>query len=305
MGRTRSTIIGAGVAVLLTAAALAAQGVPSDRTTYVTVSGPVSLPGVTLPAGEYLFRLADLQSSRNVVQIFNRDRSKIFATLIAIPAERNEVSDEAVITFKETPSDRPPAIRYWYYAGEKSGQEFAYPKEQAQLIANASHESVLSVDAPASDVEAMKSAEITRVEPSASAAANESASAQTARPESQPAAQPEAQSATPQSQPAAQPEPQAAAPQPQSQPETSTAATPERMPESAPAVPSAAQSTTRPERSSEMPTGTSGRTSSRELPRTASGLPLVALIGFAALAAAMAAHRARRQLATSTTARRR
>jgi hypothetical protein len=56
MGRTKSTIMGACVAVALTAAALAAQGIPADRATYVTVSGPVSLPGVTLPAGTYLFR---------------------------------------------------------------------------------------------------------------------------------------------------------------------------------------------------------------------------------------------------------
>ena len=169
MGRMRARIFGACAAVAMTAGVLAAQGIPADRTTYVTVSGPVSLPGVTLPAGSYLFRLADSQASRNVVQIFDRDRTKIYATLLAIPATRPEPTDEAVITFKETPSDRPPAVRYWYYAGETSGQEFAYPKEQAMLIAQASGESVLAVDTTSTDLDAMKSAEITRVGPGASA----------------------------------------------------------------------------------------------------------------------------------------
>ena len=55
-------------AILLSAALAAAQGpANADRSTYVTFSGPVSLPGVTLPAGEYLFRLADSPSNRSIV----------------------------------------------------------------------------------------------------------------------------------------------------------------------------------------------------------------------------------------------
>ena len=276
MGRTKSAIIGACVAVTLAAAAVAAQGIPADRSTFVTVSGPVSLPGVTLPAGTYLFRLADTQASRNVVQIFDRDRTKIFATLIAISAERSEPSDEAVITFKETPSDRPPAVRYWYFAGEKAGQEFAYPKAQAQVIASASGESVLAVDATAADMNAMKSAEITRVEPGAATASSEASPAQ------QPAAQPEqapAQSAPATATP--EPTPQAETPQP-----APRAAEPRMTPAPAPSA-------------DMQPTGTSGRTNatpSRELPRTASTLPLVGLFGFVALGAAFVADRLRRRL---------
>src|SRR5688572_18126772 len=176
MGRVKSSIFGLGAGLALTAAAVAAQGPPADRTTYVTVSGPVSLPGITLPAGEYLFRLADTQASRNVVQIFNRDRTKIFATIIAVSATRPEPSDEAVITFKETPADRPPAVQYWYYAGETSGQEFAYPKAQAMEIAARTGKSVLAVDTASSDIEAMKSGEISRVEPSASASTSQTTS---------------------------------------------------------------------------------------------------------------------------------
>src|SRR5688572_322432 len=198
MGRVKSSIFGLGAGLALTAAAVAAQGPPADRTTYVTVSGPVSLPGITLPAGEYLFRLADTQASRNVVQIFNRDRTKIYATILAISATRPEPSDDAVITFKETPADRPPAVQYWYYAGETTGQEFAYPKALAMEIAARTGKSVLAVDTASSDIEAMKSGEISRVEPSASASATP---AQTTPAETTPApspAQQEAQTAAPQ-----------------------------------------------------------------------------------------------------------
>jgi hypothetical protein len=301
MGRTKSTVFAAFAGVMLTAAALAAQGIPSDRSTFVTVSGPVSLPGVTLPAGTYLFRLADSLSTRNVVQIFDKDRTKIFATIIAVSAERMEPSGEAVITFKETPSDRPPAVHYWYYAGEKSGQEFVYPKEQAMQIAAASGESVLAADT--ADMEAMKTAEISRVEPGAATHAEHaetSAAAQTAQ---QPALPNEQSSASTQPQ---QSQPEATTPQ--SAPTTTQSETtrPETQP-SAESTPPAASATTRdtataPMTSQQTPraTGTSGRS---ELPRTASQEPLVALAGFLAMTAALSLH-AFRKVASARISRR-
>ena len=141
MGRIRSTVIAAAcTAVLFTPALSTAQ--PADRTTYVTFSGPVSVPGATLPAGTYTFRIADSPANRHIVQILDREGSKVFATLLAVPAERPQPSGEPVITFKETPSDRPPAVRYWYYAGETDGNELVYPKAQAMMIARASGEPI-------------------------------------------------------------------------------------------------------------------------------------------------------------------
>src|SRR5215213_4703759 len=129
MGRIRSITAAACATVLLGAAGATAQ--PQDRTTYVTFSGPVSVPGKTLPAGTYTFRLADSPADRHIVQIFDRDQSQLFATLLAVPAERNQAEGDPVITFKETPSNMPPALRYWYYAGDRAGNEFVYPKSQA------------------------------------------------------------------------------------------------------------------------------------------------------------------------------
>ena len=56
MGRITAITAACCTAALLLAAPLAAQ--PADRLTYVTFSGPVSVPGTTLPAGTYAFRLA-------------------------------------------------------------------------------------------------------------------------------------------------------------------------------------------------------------------------------------------------------
>jgi hypothetical protein len=272
MRRLKSRLGTACAGVLLAASLSTAQ--TSDRSTLVTVSGPVSLPGVTLPAGTYLFRLADSQASRNVVQIFDRDRTKIVATLLAIPAERTQIADETVITFKETPSDRPPAIRYWYYASEKSGQEFAHPKAQAIEIARASGEPVMAYETATNDIEAMRTAEMSRVEVTIDPAET----AQPSRPPTEPATPPPAATPT-REQPATRPP---AAPMMGSTPST------------------------------ERPAGTSGQMAPRatapaetpaqppatptEMPRTASELAMVGLLGFLALGGAFAARALRRRL---------
>src|SRR4051794_22089267 len=155
MRRITKTILGIGAAVMLSSTLASAQAPDTNRTTIVTFSAPVSLPGVTLPAGSYMFKLADSQVNRNIVQVFDKDRSKILATILAIPAERNEPADETVITFAESPANSAPAIRYWYYPGDKRGQEFAYPKKQAPEIANAAPPSVLSIDTEDNTAEGM------------------------------------------------------------------------------------------------------------------------------------------------------
>ena len=78
-------------------------GTAADRTTFVTFSGPVSIPGKTLPAGTYTFRLADSPADRHIVQIFDQDQTKLFATLLAVAAERNQAEGDPVMTFRETP----------------------------------------------------------------------------------------------------------------------------------------------------------------------------------------------------------
>ncbi len=146
------------VTILLAAAAASAQS-NFNRTTHLTFSTPVELPGVTLPAGTYTFRLSDSTSDRHVVQVLDKDGAKLHTTILAMPAKRLHVDEETVVTFHELPAEATPAVRYWYYPGDDIGQEFAYPKDQALRLAAASGEAVLAVD----------SEQVTRVEPDAAA----------------------------------------------------------------------------------------------------------------------------------------
>jgi len=120
-----------------------------DRTTTVTFSAPVEIPGVhlkgysVLPAGTYVFKLLDSSVNRHVVQIFTSDRSKCIATIMAIPNTRLKLSDKTVITFRERPNGEPPALRAWFYPGAQWGDEFVYGKKKAKEIAQATQTPVL------------------------------------------------------------------------------------------------------------------------------------------------------------------
>jgi hypothetical protein len=155
--------------------AFLAPGVRADefnKKTILTFSGPVQIPGATLAPGTYVFKLADLASNRHVVQVFDKDEKKIYATILAIPDQKLEPSDEPVVLFAERPAGTPQAVKAWFYPGETIGNEFVYPKDQAMKIAKASHTSVLSMaETPATTTdegrrESMKSASVTRIDES-------------------------------------------------------------------------------------------------------------------------------------------
>jgi len=304
MGPIKSLAALACSAVLLTSAAPASAQTTQDRLTYVTFSGPVSIPGKTLPAGTYTFRLADSPSDRHIVQVFDKDQTKLFATLLAVPADRVEAEGDPVITFKETPSDRPPAVHYWYYSGERSGNEFVYPRNQAMMIASNSNESVMSVNTDSTDFNDWKNSQTSRISGNAapqSGTDTTTASSSTAGSDTTSASQSTASQSTSQStasQPATTTSGQSSAPtttsgQSSSQPTTTsgqTSSQPSMTSQSS--QPTGTSGSTSPD--TDRTAGTSGRATRSQLPHTASELPMVGLIGVFALAGALVLRVARR-----------
>ena len=127
-------------ALALTALAVLTSGVAAQETntserTFLTFSGAVEMPGVTLQPGTYVFKLADTPT-RNVVQVWDRDEKNMIGHWLFAQAERPQVSGETVVMFKETREGTTPAVQYWYFPGERIGKEFVYPKDQAQRIAS-------------------------------------------------------------------------------------------------------------------------------------------------------------------------
>lgn len=117
-----------------------------NKKTVVTFSQPVEVPGgVVLPAGTYVFELVDSLSDRHIVRIFNKDKTHVYATILAIPNWRLKVTDKTVMTFGERSVGSPEAIRSWFYPGANSGEEFVYPKRRAVELAKITNMPVLAM----------------------------------------------------------------------------------------------------------------------------------------------------------------
>jgi len=160
---TRIFGLACAVAVFACLMAAPAAAQPLDKRTLFTFSGPITLPGVTLPAGQYLFRLADPNSSSKVVQVLNADGTKAYGLFFTLSAERFEPAPTPEIRFMETASGTPAAVRTWWYPGERTGFEFIYPKEQARRLAMAAGQPVLTTDAQTTTTEQTNTADLSRV----------------------------------------------------------------------------------------------------------------------------------------------
>ena len=128
----------AAVALIATTTLATANGVTYDKLAYLTFSAPVQVPGATLGAGTYRFRLANPGDSRNVLQVLSRNGSIVYANFHTTPDSRTALTNEPIVTFRETPAGVPPAIRSLFYGGELSGYEFVYPKGGPNMIPEAS-----------------------------------------------------------------------------------------------------------------------------------------------------------------------
>lgn len=141
------------IGIALLAAAFSPRVIADDydHMTTITFSGPVEIPPVyvtgmkVLPAGTYVFKLVNSSSDRHIVQIFNKDQTKIYATILSIANYRLTPKDKTVITFNEGIAGKPENLRAWFYPGASWGEEFVYPKDKAVQLAQVSKTPVLAV----------------------------------------------------------------------------------------------------------------------------------------------------------------
>lgn len=125
-----------GLVVLVVASGMNAD--PSSRTTKVTFSGPVRVPGVTLSPGTYYFKAPNVVN-RTVVRV--EDENHKFVTQFMGIADMTRKRDHDIVVFGEGECG-PKAIKSWFYPGSRSGVRFVYPQAEAELIASSCNEPV-------------------------------------------------------------------------------------------------------------------------------------------------------------------
>lgn len=117
-----------GVLVVAVLAVGASAYAWTTDTNYMTFSGPVGLPGVTLAAGTYVFRTPS-GSDKNVVQVMNRAETKSYYMGITRPVSRpRRNSTELLVTVGEAPAGQVRPIQSWFPIGESVGHAFIYER---------------------------------------------------------------------------------------------------------------------------------------------------------------------------------
>jgi hypothetical protein len=98
------------------------------RTTYLTFSRPVGLPGVALGAGTYIFEIANPDTTADVVRVLSRDGriSYFMGFTRAVPRPHNLDRNQRV-SFGESAAGVPPPVTTWWPEYESIGRQFVYP----------------------------------------------------------------------------------------------------------------------------------------------------------------------------------
>jgi hypothetical protein len=102
-----------------------------DKKTTITISQPVAVEGTILPAGKYVLKLQEDQSSRDIVHIFDGDGKRLITTVLAIHAYRLEPTGATELKFYDSSAGQPTALHTWFYPGDNSGFEFRQPTKAA------------------------------------------------------------------------------------------------------------------------------------------------------------------------------
>jgi hypothetical protein len=116
--------------MLLGAMFLVPSTAPADdwnRLSTVIFDRPVQIPGQVLPAGIYVFKLAELSGEHNVVQVWNADQTILYATVMGLPEYKGDAPSENRFILEQR-EDAPALLKSWFHEGTTYGERFVYSK---------------------------------------------------------------------------------------------------------------------------------------------------------------------------------
>ena len=99
----------------------------AERTTYLTFSQPVQLPGVSLAPGTYTFQV--VSTSGDVVLVRSRDRkTSYFMGFTHRVPKPHGIRTDTVVSLGETARATAPSISVWWHE-DGDGHQFIYAKK--------------------------------------------------------------------------------------------------------------------------------------------------------------------------------
>jgi hypothetical protein len=129
----------AALVVVFSLSAMAADSKQSE----VVFNTWVAIPGGTLPAGSYIFQLADSRGSHHKVAIYDEVSRIQVATVDTIPVDRSmsvssrDVRGGDVSMMEGHGGFESDAVRAWFRPGARKGEQFVYGEGELTQTAQA------------------------------------------------------------------------------------------------------------------------------------------------------------------------
>jgi hypothetical protein len=125
MTTTFKRLAALGLVLYTTALTPLAKADEWNKKTVITTNNPIQIQGKVLGPGQYVLRLLDSPSDRNIVQILDAHETKLEMTVLANSAFRLVPTGDTRFTFYETANGQAQALRTWFYPGDNFGLEFS------------------------------------------------------------------------------------------------------------------------------------------------------------------------------------
>ena len=109
-------------AAVVSTASQASQ--PLSEVNKLTFGSPVALPGVTLPAGTYVFERDSVDNAR-IVRVKSPNYQKLLFVGFTMPVTRPR-GLKSPVSFGEAAAGEPIPIVAWYPVGSDRGHQFLY-----------------------------------------------------------------------------------------------------------------------------------------------------------------------------------
>ena len=125
----RNIVVAAGVVGILALVSASSHAItvgPISNINNVTFSQPVALPGVTLPAGKYIFELGPAGTHRDIVRVSNPRGQSFYMGFTREVARPRGMPNTRVVEFGEAVAGAPAPIAVWYPVNSPAGHEFVY-----------------------------------------------------------------------------------------------------------------------------------------------------------------------------------
>ena len=113
------------------------------------VDEPLDVGGTVLQPGVYLIRVLPTRDDRETIQITDRDRKKVYATVLTVPhpLEPNEQVPSTRFIFYPPENGHPKALRTWFAkdpVASQGGHDIVYPEGRARILARTAKVDVIS-----------------------------------------------------------------------------------------------------------------------------------------------------------------